>query len=170
MLDDIDAEIARLLGSPRPAVEEAGTVTAAQLGEWLGVSVATVHRLAREGVLARDPAGRFDLQPAVATYCAHLRDGARGRLAANPDLNAEKVRLAREQADKIAFANARARGELLDAREVATAWRSVVVDLRAALLAVPSRVASRRGLDRATTAALDSEIREALEAIADDRA
>ena len=61
------------------------------------------------------------------------------------------------------------RGDLLDGREVANEWRSIVTDLRAAVLAVPSRVAGRMGLDRATTAALDAEIRDAMEVISDDR-
>jgi hypothetical protein len=51
---------------------------------------------------------------------------------------------------------------------VANEWRSIITDLRAAVLAVPSRVAGRMGMDRATTAALDTEIRDAMEAIADD--
>lgn len=44
-----------------------------------------------------------------------------------------------------------------------------MTDLRAALLAVPSRVAGRVGLDRRAAATLDSELRAAMEGIADDR-
>ena len=72
------------------------------------------------------------------------------------------------QADKIALQNAAARGELLDSRKVANEWRAIVTDLRAAVVAVPSRGASRLALDRKETAALDAEIRDAMEAIAAD--
>ena len=52
---------------------------------------------------------------------------------------------------------------------MAAEWRGIITDLRAAVLAVPSRVASELGFDRKETIALDSEIRAAMEAIADDR-
>lgn len=147
-----------------------GSVTAADLVDWLGLSAPRIHALAREGRIPRRADGRFDLRAAVRGYAESLRlKSGTSALAQNPELNTEKVRLAREQADKLALANSAARGEMLDAREVAQEWRGVVTDLRAALLAVPSRVAARLGLDRAATLALDREIRDAMEAIARDR-
>ncbi|MBC7147304.1 MAG: hypothetical protein H5U24_18175 [Thioclava marina] len=152
-------------------------VSAETLGDWLGITANRVHALSRDGVIPRDQPGTaslgrkgvtsFPLRAAIRAYCDHARAGATGRRA-DAELSAEKLRLAREQADKIAFANARARGELLDAREVASAWRGVVVDLRAALLAVPGRVATRLGMSREEAATLDSEIRTAMEALAHD--
>lgn len=140
-------------------------VSAEELGAWLGISANRVHTLGRDGIIPRDADKRFPLRASIRAYCDHARAGATGRRA-DAELAAEKLRLAREQADKIAFANARARGELLDAREVAAAWRGVVVDLRAALLAVPGRVATRLGMNREEAVALDSEIRSAMEALA----
>jgi phage terminase Nu1 subunit (DNA packaging protein) len=86
----------------------------------------------------------------------------------DPELNAEKIRLNRELADKAAILNAKARGELVPVESVRAEWSRTITDLRAALLAVPSRVASRVCLDRSTTAALDAELRAAMEAIATD--
>ncbi len=148
--------------------EDDTTVTAAELAPWLGISPNRVHALGRDGVLPRKAGKRYPLQASVAAYCEHCRGLAKGK-AADGELAAEKVRLAREQADKIALQNAAARGELLDSRFVAAEWHSIITDLRAAVLAVPSRVASELGFDRKETAALDSEIRAAMEAIADDR-
>jgi phage terminase Nu1 subunit (DNA packaging protein) len=143
------------------------TVTATDLAAWLGITGNRVNTLARDGILPRESDNSFPLRRAVLAYCEHARQGALGRRV-DSDLAAEKLRLARETADKVAFTNARARGELLDAREVATAWRGVITDLRAALLAVPSRVAAQVGLDRKATTALDAEMREAMEGIAND--
>ena len=39
--------------------------------------------------------------------------------------------------------NAKTRGELLDAKRVASEWASTLTDLRAAILAIPQRVAGR---------------------------
>lgn len=174
MADIDDAELAEIEALVSGGKEDSRlpddsrTVTAGELAGWLGLTSNRVSALARDGVLPRDADKAFDLKRAVAAYCEHCRLGATGRRA-DSALAAEKLRLAKEQADKIAFQNARARGELLDTREVATAWRGVVTDLRAGILAIPGRVAARLGLDRKAAAALDAEIRDAMEAIADDR-
>lgn len=144
------------------------TLTAAELGEWLGLTPNRVHALGRDGVLPRMDGKRYPLQSSVAAYCDHCRSLAKGK-STDAALAEEKIRLAREQADKIALQNAAARGELLDAQTVASEWGNIITDLRASLLAVPSRVASELGFGRKETVALDSEIRAAMEAIADDR-
>lgn len=162
------AEIDALVGGPDPVPETADLVNAADLAEWLGLTPNRVSALAREGVLPRNPDKRFPLRAAVKAYCDHARAGAQGRRV-DSELAAEKLRAAKATAEKLEIQNAKARGDLLDGREVANEWRSIVTDLRAAVLAVPSRVAGRMGLDRATTAALDAEIRDAMEVISDDR-
>lgn len=161
-----DSDIEAVLGGA-PEPEASGTVTAAELGEWLNLSPARLHALAREGVIPRHD-GRFDLREAVRAYVEHLRAGQKGRLTSNPDLAAQKLRLAQEQADKLAIANAKTRGELLDAKAVATTWARTLTDLRAAMLAIPQRVAGRCALDRSVAGTLDDEIRAALEALADE--
>jgi len=108
-------------------VESPETVTAAELGEWRGLNPNRVRALGRDRVLPLSADKTYPLRASVRAYADHARQIAKGK-ARDTDLAAEKVRLAREQADKIAFANARARGELLDRREVATAWRGVVVE------------------------------------------
>lgn len=162
------AEIDDLIGTPEaPRDHHDPVVDSRELASWLGITPNRVNVLGKDGVIPRTPDKRYYLRKSILAYCENARRGATGGRM-DSELAAEKLRLAREQADKIAFANARARGELLDSREVATAWRGVVVDLRAALLAVSGRVAARLGMDREETAALDSEIRAAMEALAHD--
>lgn len=169
--DDL-ADIDDLVGMPTPDVEPSHEndrlVGASDLAGWLGLTANRVSTLAREGVLPRNAEKRFPLKASVRAYCAHAGAGAMGRRV-DADLAAEKLRAAKATAEKLEIQNAKARGDLLDGREVANEWRSIVTDLRAAVLAVPSRVAGRMGLDRATTAALDAEIRDAMEVISDDR-
>lgn len=161
-------EIDALVGGPDPAPETADLVSAVDLSEWLGLTANRVSALAREGVLPRNASKLFPLKAAVRAYADHARAGAQGRRV-DSELAAEKLRAAKATAEKLEIQNAKARGDLLDGREVANEWRSIVTDLRAAVLAVPSRVAGRMGLDRATTAALDAEMRDAMEVISDDR-
>lgn len=159
-VDDLDA----MLDAAKAADGDA--LSAAELGEWLGLTANRVHALGRDGVLPRTPEKTYPLRESVAAYCVHARSLAKGKQV-DPKLAAEKVRLAREQADKLAIANAKARGDMIPAAEVARAWLEVSTELRAAVLAIPSRVAGRCSLDRRSAAALDDEIRLSLEGIAD---
>ncbi|WP_273281122.1 hypothetical protein [Pseudooceanicola atlanticus] len=147
----------------------AGTpgITAAELGVYLGLSAARVNAHARDGKIPRRDDGSFDLKPAVRAYVDSIR--SRGStLAANPELNEQKVRLARASAEKIELQNRKAAGDLLAAGDVEREWASVLRDVRAALLALPSRAASRLGhLTAHDVETLDREVRAVLEELSD---
>lgn len=148
----LDGKVARNIALLVNGPESDDSGTAADLGEWLGLSAPRIHALAREGRIPRRADGSFDLRPAVRAYVESLRlKAGSSALAQNPELNAEKIRMARESADKVALQNARARGEMIAAADVARAWGEIVTDLRAALLALPSRVSY-------SVEALDAEI------------
>ncbi len=156
------AEIDALVFAPDPE-----TVTTGELAEWLGLTANRVSALAREGVIPRNADKRFPLRAAVKAYCDHARAGATGRRA-DAELAAEKLRLAKENADKLAFQNARARGELVAAAEVEREWAGVLRDVRAAFLALPSRAAGKLGhLTPHDLAALDAEVRDVLMELAE---
>jgi phage terminase Nu1 subunit (DNA packaging protein) len=105
-------------------------------------------------ILGSDPPKRRPGRPP-----ANLPRGA----TANPDLLAEKIRLAKEQADKTALANAKARGELLPAAEVEREWAAILRDVRAAMLALPSRLQQKLPhLSAHDVAMIDREIRDVL--------
>lgn len=146
-------------------------VNEATLAAFLGVSASRCRELARDGVLRKVARGRYDLPGSVAAYCERLREAAAraGRPSAttNDELKAEKLRLAREQADALALKNAATRGEMLPAANVERTWTDAVAAARAALLAVPSRAAARAALDKGTIAILDDELRLALKALSD---
>lgn len=144
------------------------TVSHAALATLLGLSTSRVSVLGKEGVVKKADRGRYLLLESVQGYAEWVRDNPRGRRIKDGDLHDEKLRLAKEQADKIALQNARARAELLDASEVGRRWVDYTAALRAALLAVPPRVAAQVGLDRTAAAALDAELRAALDRIADE--
>lgn len=162
------AEIDALVGSPAPVPESADLVNAADLAEWLGLTANRVSALAREGVLPRNPSKLFPLKAAVRAYADHARAGAQGRRV-DSELAAEKLRLARATAEKAESANARVRGELIAAADVEREWAGVLRGVRAAMLALPSRVGQRLGhLTPHDIAALDREVRDALEELAND--
>lgn len=166
-----DFSVADLLG-PEPSendVEISGElISAAALADWLGLSSGRVNQMARDGILQRDYHDghfAFPLKLSVQAYSEHLR--TRAIRSSDPRLADEKLRVALGQADKLQIQNDKSRGELIPAATVRAEWLSVAADLRARLLAVPSRVAAKLSLDRPATAALDVELRRAMEALAE---
>ena len=157
-------DLSDLLG---PVTAPVDTMTEAALGDLLGLSARRVRQLVTEGVLTK-PLHRRD---SVRAYCGWLREKASRGVAVMDDLKAEKIRQAREAADKLALQNAAARGELVRASEVESAWSNVLRDVRSMMLAVPSRCgASLPHLTAHDVAAIDGEIKSALRGLADDDA
>ncbi|MCF6232080.1 MAG: hypothetical protein L3J36_03095 [Rhodobacteraceae bacterium] len=157
-----------ILGPDLAAVESPDLVSAAELGEWLGLTSGRVNQISRDGILPRQsiPGGYgFNLKECVRTYAEYLRSR---KAQTDPELAAEKLRLTKAQADRAEQQAAKDRGELLPAVAVAKTWTSTLTDLRAAFLAIPERLASDLSLDPATTQAVDAEIRTTLETLADD--
>lgn len=151
-----------------------GLVTESEMAQLLGITANRVRTLARDGILHRPVRGRYDVRASLKTYIGDLRDKASrlgyagGKHLGKSDLEAEKLRLARQQADKIEIQNAAARGELVKSSEVERAWAAVLRDVRAAMLAVPSRCgATLPHLTAHDVAEIDRETRNALEGLAD---
>lgn len=57
------------------------------------------------------------------------------------DLNAERARLAKEQADKTALENEEKRGVMVDVREIVDRWAAVGTNIKARLLSIPTKAA-----------------------------
>lgn len=150
--------------SARPA----SLASAQELGALVGISSRSVRELAERGVIQRSPAGRYDLAASVAAYCAHLREMAAAR-GGGSSLTQERERAARERADQLALKNAQTRRELVPAAEVAATWSQILRDVRAGLLAIPSRAQQRLPhLSASDVSTLDAEVRAALSEIAND--
>lgn len=146
---DLDEICGPSAGEPIPA-----TITTAGLADLFNVGIRHINALAQKGILTRLASGDFDTRDGIRAMVAMHKRGA-----ASADLNAEKIRLAAAQAEKVELQNAEARGELVLAVDVENEWQTVLTDLRATLLSIPRRLT---GLDRDTTTRIDGEIRAAL--------
>lgn len=149
----------------------AETCTAEELGALVGLSARSIRDMAAGGTIPKPVArGRYATAATVKAYVAHLREAAaaRGSGEALPALTSERMREARERADHLALKNAAMRGELVPALEVERTWTGALRELRARFLAVPARVRQRLPhLTRTDVAALEREIRDALQEAAD---
>ncbi len=116
------------------------TVSAAELGGWLGLSTKTIATHAASKVLVRAERGRYELQASVRNYCEHLRKSASGR---NTTTSAEKARLTKTQADVAEFKFAVQRGLYLLASETESNLSNTLRLVRAGMLTVPSQISVR---------------------------
>lgn len=90
------------------------------------------------------------------------------RAEALAEASEQRGRLAAAQADLAELKAARMRGELVEAGAVEAEWSGILRTVRAAMLAVSSRVAARLPhLSRMDVAEIDAEIRAALTDLGD---
>lgn len=142
-------------------------VTVAELADFLGLSTRTVKDLAARGVLPRTGRGRYDLKASVRNYARSLRDSAALR-GGDDATTAARRREVEARAEKVELQNAKTRRELVPAVEVERRWTAILTDVRARMLAIPSRVRARLGhLTAADEAVVAAEVRDALEGAAD---
>lgn len=147
------------------------TCDEATLADLLGINAARVRALARDGRLVRSGRGKYDLRESVRRYAGHLREHAAvvGRPTTGGDaFKQAKTRLAELQGERESLRVAKERQELVPAAEVQRAWSGLLRDLRARLLAVPSRCgAALPHLTAHDVTQVDREVRRALEDLAD---
>lgn len=141
------------------------------LASVFGVSTRTVNDLETRGIIVKFGFDTYDQSKCTTAYCNHLREIAAGRggEAAGQSLVSERARLAKQQADAHEIKNAKLRGDLLAADDVAREWTAIMQKLRAGLLAIPARAQQRlMHLTVHDVSELDLEIRAALGELADD--
>lgn len=113
-------------------------LTPTQLQEVTGKSYPTIRkRIANLMPVHEDGNTRYyNAQEAIAAIM--LADDGRGM---SLDLQKERARLAKEQADKTAMENAEKRGDLVSSRKMAEAWANVLTTVKTKFLSVPTKAA-----------------------------
>lgn len=161
-VDDFDDVLGAPLASDDTS-SRALLMPESDLAAFWGTSTRQVRMLLSDGTISKAEPGIYDAADCTRRYMQKLIFSASRRSTAAPELQAEKLRLAKEQADKLEIANAAARGELVSVSSVKSAWADVLRDVRASMLAVPSRVTQRLPhLSTHDLEVIDREIRDAL--------
>ena len=112
--------------------------TQLEISRHLFISQPRVAQLIEKGVLPNADSGKHDIDACREAFIRHLQEVASGDDKA---LASQRTRLAKEQADAVALANAEKRKELLPRNEIVFAWQSLAAACRAKLLAIPTRLA-----------------------------
>lgn len=164
-LADEDDILGQVKPRPQPIADLIGEV---ELADLFGITTRRVRELRTDGTIPAAGRATYSRREACRSYTAHLRNLRSGRSSGDAELKAEKLRFERERADKLAASNAAARRELLPAAEVVRTWATTLRAVRAAMLAIPSRVGARLShLTQHDLSELDREIRDALAESAD---
>ena len=129
-----------------------------------------VQQLAKEGIIPKAERGKYELIGAVQGYVKYLQDRAVGQHEAAPtDLNAEKVRLTKAQADEKELQVKVLRGELLPAELVIEMGAALVAAARAKVLAIHSKCRSRfPSIEQDVADEIETLSREALSELGND--
>lgn len=145
-------------------------VSAADLCEkFLRISQTKLGTLVRNGIAIKSSRGRYRLDETVGNYVRHLQIVAAGR--ENTATQAEqksrlaesRLRYSKAAARKIELQIAEREGSLVDAKAAQARMEGVCLQIRAAMLTVPSRAGqSLAGLTKAQIVALDAVVRDAL--------
>ena len=138
----------------------------------LNLTPRRVQQLAKEGVIPKAGRGKYRLAPTVRGYVVYLQEkldnpGAEGRI----NLNEERARKTKAEADLAEMEVAKRRGELIDTVDVKEAWQSILTEVRANLLHnVPVRIAAAAKAEddeAALKSLVKAEIVEALRVISE---
>jgi phage terminase Nu1 subunit (DNA packaging protein) len=124
-------------------------VSVSEFAELVGVSTRTVSDLAKRGVIKKTGTG-FAWPETLQKYVSHLREqaAARGGEAA-ADVAKHRSELLRIQTERARFAFETEQELWVTVDDVEANWGSCLRTLRAACLAIPTRVAARcSGLSR----------------------
>jgi phage terminase Nu1 subunit (DNA packaging protein) len=132
----------------------------------LQASSKTVQDLINKGVITKQNRGKYDLDLARKEYILHVREVAAGRTKTGDlDLQEERARLAKEQADSKEMENAVERGDLVYIENVAKQFELQLTKVRTKLLAVPTKVAPEAHIAatvKEVQSLIEAEIIEAL--------
>lgn len=111
----------------------------------LSLSRQQLLNLAKAGHIPRTVAGKYELIPTVQAYIRYLRERSIGKGGGGErdDIASERMRLTREQADKAAMENAKARGDLIPASLVQKSIERAFSAFGARIDAIPRKAVPR---------------------------
>tara|TARA_R100001163_G_C5061876_1_gene198815 strand:- start:909 stop:1442 length:534 start_codon:yes stop_codon:yes gene_type:complete len=113
----------------------------AVIAKLLDLSERHVRRLADDNILKKPEKNKGWEITNVTLYIRYLREKAFGKDISTTDLHNEKLRLTKAQADKATLEVNELEGELIPAQIVEDTWINYSMNVRAKLLALPTRIA-----------------------------
>ena len=115
--------------------------TIKEVAEHLDLTSVRIHDLFNENVLMKSgKSGGQDKDDCRVRYIRYLRGLARGKNTNSGDLNEERTRLTKAQADRAELELQEKEGDLISSDVIKTIWSDYVSNVRSKLLALPSKL------------------------------
>tara|TARA_Y100001938_G_C8054104_1_gene413489 strand:- start:1054 stop:1518 length:465 start_codon:yes stop_codon:yes gene_type:complete len=115
-------------------------MTIKDLADHLDLSRARVHELINQNVLQRSGKQKgIDINENRVRYIRYLRQLGKGRSSDSGDLNEERTRLTKLQADKAELELQEKEEELVSVDIVKHIWTEYIANVRSKLLAIPTK-------------------------------
>jgi Phage DNA packaging protein Nu1. len=115
--------------------------TIKEVAEHLDLTTKRMHELFNENVLIKTgKSGGQDKDDCRVRYIRYLRVLARGKNTNSGDLNEERTRLTKAQADRAELELQEKEGDLISSDVIKTIWCDYVSNTRSKLLALPSKL------------------------------
>ncbi len=115
--------------------------TIKSVAEHLDLSNVRVHDLFNENILIKSgKSGGQDLDDCRVRYIGYLRSLSKGKNTNSGDLNEERTRLTKAQADRAELELQEKEGELISTDIIKTIWSDYVANVRSKLLALSSKL------------------------------
>ena len=115
--------------------------TVKQLAEHLDLSTVRINDLFNENVLQKSgKRSGIDINENRVRYIRHLRSLARGKKLESGDLQEERTRLTKVQADKAELELEELEKVLIAAEDVKSVWSDYISNIRSKLLSLPSKL------------------------------
>jgi phage terminase Nu1 subunit (DNA packaging protein) len=123
------------------ADQKSPSVDVNALAKLFDLTVVRVQQLAVEGIVVKSARGKYDLWKSIRGYIQYLQK-RRVNQHDSPDqeqsdIKKEQLRRTKEEADKLALANARSRGELIEVESVKRLGEKVMIAVRNQILNFP---------------------------------
>ncbi|WP_375331248.1 hypothetical protein [Candidatus Tisiphia endosymbiont of Oplodontha viridula] len=106
----------------------------------LQLSERRVQQLVKEAILPTPVAGKYDLADCIKSYARYLESRPVGKNTSD-NLNAQKLRLLKAQADKAELEVQILEGKYLASSEVELHWSNLIIAFRARMLSLPNNIA-----------------------------
>ena len=115
------------------------TVPLATIAKLLDLTERRVNQLAKDGTLPKAERGRYELVPVVRAYIKFLRDRAVNSDVGADDYAAQRTRLTKARADMAEMEREQMASSLIPSDDVLDAWETMAGNMRARMLAIPSK-------------------------------
>jgi phage terminase Nu1 subunit (DNA packaging protein) len=115
--------------------------TIKEVAEHLDLTSVRIHDIFNDNVLMKSgKSGGQDVDDCRVRYIRYLRGLARGKNTNSGDLNEERTRLTKAQADRAELELQEKEGDLISSDVIKTIWSDYVSNVRSKLLALPSKL------------------------------